>query len=75
MCVEIVGVVSYLLSVYIFSYIFKLLFQGAFYLYTGITVIGFFIFAWILPETKGKSLEEVEQLFNEPNVCCGNSRR
>ena len=67
--------VSYLLTVYIFSYIFKLLFQGAFYLYTGITVIGFFIFAWILPETKGKSLEEVEQLFNEPNVCCGNSRR
>ena len=62
-------------NVYIFSYIFKLLFQGAFYLYTGITVIGFFIFSWILPETKGKGLEEVEQLFNEPNVCCGNSRR
>ena len=57
--------VTYLLPVYIFSYIFKQLFQGAFYLYTGITVIGFFIFAWILPETKGKSLEQVEQLFND----------
>ena len=40
--------------------------QGAFYLYTGIALLGFFTFLWLLPETKGKSLEEVEQLFAQP---------
>ena len=40
--------------------------QGAFYLYTGIAILGFLTFFWILPETRGKSLEEVEQLFAEP---------
>ena len=40
--------------------------QGAFYLYTGIALLGLLLFLWLLPETKGKSLEEVEQLFAEP---------
>ena len=37
--------------------------QGTFYMYTGIALVGFLIFLKILPETRGKSLEEMEQLF------------
>ncbi len=41
-------------------------FIGAYYLYTGVAVLGFLFFWWVLPETKGKSLEEVETLFSRP---------
>ncbi len=39
--------------------------QGTFYLYTGIAALGFLLFLWILPETRGKSLVRScnEQLF------------
>ena len=40
-----------------------LLFQGTFYMYAVIAFIGFVIFYGILPETKGKTLEEMEELF------------
>ena len=33
--------------------------QGAFLLYMGLALIGMLLFTWILPETKGKSLEQV----------------
>jgi len=49
--------------------------QGAFYLYTGVALLGFFIFLWLLPETKGKSLEEVEQLFAQPTKLPCNTQR
>ncbi|KAG1701290.1 Proton myo-inositol cotransporter [Nymphon striatum] len=37
---------------------------GAFWLYASVTIIGVVIFYIFLPETKGKSLEEVEMLFS-----------
>lgn len=36
---------------------------GAFYLYSGCAAFGFIFFALYLPETKGKTLEELENLF------------
>lgn len=49
---------------------FKNDFQGAYYLYTGISFIGFNFFVCFLPETKGKTLEEVESLFAQPWLVC-----
>ncbi|XP_057296940.1 proton myo-inositol cotransporter-like [Hydractinia symbiolongicarpus] len=37
---------------------------GAFFLYACITLLGFIFLAVFLPETKGKKLEEVEELFS-----------
>lgn len=39
---------------------------GAFYLYASLGVVGLILFIIILPETKGKSLEEMESLFMHP---------
>ena len=36
---------------------------GTFCLYAGLAIIGFVVLKFLLPETKGKSLEEVEGLF------------
>ncbi len=52
----------------------KNIFQGAFYLYTAIAIVAFVLFYVILPETKGKSLEEMDQLFSKP-VCQCKGRR
>ena len=41
----------------------SILLQGTFYMYAVIAFIGFVIFYGILPETKGKTLEEMEELF------------
>ncbi|XP_064604839.1 proton myo-inositol cotransporter-like [Liolophura sinensis] len=38
---------------------------GTYWLYAGISVIGISVFTMIVPETKGKSLEEIEQLFSK----------
>jgi sugar porter (SP) family MFS transporter len=35
--------------------------QGTFYLYAGIAVLAFAFFAWKVPETKGRTLEEVQE--------------
>ncbi|XP_049954349.1 proton myo-inositol cotransporter-like [Schistocerca serialis cubense] len=40
--------------------------EGTFYLYAGIALLGLVILFFILPETKGKSLEEMGQLFSGP---------
>lgn len=37
--------------------------QGAFYLYAGFASCGFIYFCFVLPETRGKTLEELEDLF------------
>lgn len=37
--------------------------HGAFYLYAFLATLGFIYFCFVLPETKGKSLEELEDLF------------
>lgn len=39
---------------------------GAFFMFAGISVlVGFFFFYFFLPDTKGRSLEEMEMLFQE----------
>lgn len=37
---------------------------GAFYLYCGLGLLGWVVFLLFLPETGGKSLEQMEQLFS-----------
>ncbi|KAK3272285.1 hypothetical protein CYMTET_19412 [Cymbomonas tetramitiformis] len=37
--------------------------DGAFWLYAGISMIGWLWLYWKMPETKGKSLEEIERMF------------
>lgn len=39
---------------------------GTFWLYSGLALIGLIVLALFLPETKGKTLEEVEGLFARP---------
>ncbi|KAH0450287.1 hypothetical protein IEQ34_020979 [Dendrobium chrysotoxum] len=39
--------------------------SGAFFLDAGIAVVGWFFFYFFLPETKGRSLEEMEKLFEK----------
>ncbi|KAH7974543.1 hypothetical protein HPB49_016509 [Dermacentor silvarum] len=39
---------------------------GTFWLYGGLSLLGWFFFFFFLPETKGKSLEEVSDLFAHP---------
>lgn len=38
---------------------------GAFYLFGAIAAVGFFFFFFYLPETKGRTLEEMEDLFSD----------
>jgi len=37
---------------------------GAFYLYCGLAVIGWVVFLLFLPETRGRTLEQIESLFS-----------
>jgi len=43
--------------------------QGAFLFYSGLATVGLILFWWLLPETKGRSLEEMEILFSVPRKC------
>lgn len=38
---------------------------GAFFMFCGISAVAWFFFYFLLPETKGKSLEEIEALFSK----------
>ena len=42
--------------------------QGTFYMYTGISAIALVVFYIILPETKGKTIEQMNQLFDKSNT-------
>ena len=42
---------------------FNLLFPGTFWLFFGICAVGTLFVTFCLPETRGKTLEEMEQLF------------
>ena len=44
---------------------------GAFYLYCGLGLLGWLIFLLFLPETGGKSLEEMAQLFSGSLIVLG----
>lgn len=37
--------------------------------YCTLSIIGFLLFWWLLPETKGRTLEEMEVLFSRPRGC------
>ncbi|XP_034254841.1 proton myo-inositol cotransporter-like isoform X3 [Thrips palmi] len=49
--------------------------EGAFFLYVGIALVGFTILFSLLPETKGRTLEEMESLFLGPWFVCCRGRR
>nr|KAG5711293.1 hypothetical protein BaRGS_005990 [Batillaria attramentaria] len=40
--------------------------HGTFWMFTALSVLGLLFFVWLVPETKGKSLEQVEELFMSP---------
>ncbi|ESP02505.1 hypothetical protein LOTGIDRAFT_171977 [Lottia gigantea] len=45
---------------------------GTYWLFVGICLLALAFFFSVLPETKGKQLEEIETLFDEPwSKCCG----
>ena len=39
--------------------------QGAFWFYSGCSLLGFVFVFFVMPETKGKTLEEIEAMFNK----------
>ncbi|KAM9705295.1 LOW QUALITY PROTEIN: proton myo-inositol cotransporter-like [Menidia menidia] len=50
-----------------------LTYYGAFFLYSGLSLLGFVFVYGCLPETKGRRLEEVEELFQDRLCSCGAS--
>lgn len=42
---------------------------GAFWFYCALASVGLILFYWLLPETKGRTLEEMEILFSRPRSC------
>lgn len=48
--------------------------HGAYYLYAGLAFIGWLSFYVFLPETKGKTLEEIELLFQQPLMKLGSPK-
>merc|ERR1719347_1170385 len=49
-----------------FTYFIQYLGFGTFYLYGGFSLLAIFWFFLVLPESKGKSLEEMEDVFSKP---------
>ncbi|KAH9512828.1 hypothetical protein Btru_036702 [Bulinus truncatus] len=49
---------------------------GTYWLFVGIAISGLIFFGLYLPETKGRSLEDVEDLFSQPwSICWKSSKR
>jgi hypothetical protein len=46
-----------------------ILFPGAFMFYCALSTVGLLLFWWLLPETKGRTLEEMEVVFSRPRTC------
>ena len=49
-----------------FLYLLQALKFGTWYLYAGCSLVAIVFFTFTLPETKGKSLEDMEALFSRP---------
>ncbi|XP_055761429.1 proton myo-inositol cotransporter-like isoform X3 [Salvelinus fontinalis] len=49
----------------------NLTYYGAFFLYSGLALLGSFFIYGCLPETKGRRLEEIESLFDNQLCSCG----
>lgn len=43
--------------------------KGAFAFYCALSAVGLILFWWLLPETKGRTLEEMEVVFGRPRSC------
>ncbi|KAL0712037.1 hypothetical protein Bca4012_019015 [Brassica carinata] len=56
--------ISSWLVAYSFSFLFQWSTTGTFLMFTTVTGIGFVFIAKLVPETKGKSLEEIQSLFS-----------
>ena len=54
-------------------YYIYLSFVGAYWIFSGVVVVGMIFLFFTLPETKDKQLEEVETLFETPWCVCGKS--
>ncbi|XP_060932071.1 proton myo-inositol cotransporter-like isoform X2 [Limanda limanda] len=50
-----------------------LTYYGAFFLYAGLVVLGLLFVQGCLPETQGRQLEDIENLFTGPLCSCGDS--
>lgn len=48
--------------------------HGAFYLYTSFAFFGIIFFSLFVPETKGKSLEDIQNVFKKSWITCGSRR-
>ncbi|XP_071960236.1 proton myo-inositol cotransporter-like isoform X2 [Antedon mediterranea] len=44
--------------------------QGTFFLYAGLSTLGLLFMVTLLPETKGKRLEDIQRLFDRPCILC-----
>lgn len=51
----------------------RLALSGAFFMYSGLVVLGLFFVLGCLPETQGLQLEDIENLFSGPLCSCGAS--
>jgi len=49
-----------------FLYLIQGIGYGTWYLYAGFSLLAIIFFTFTLPETKGKTLEEMEELFSRP---------
>ncbi|KAF8093010.1 hypothetical protein N665_0393s0012 [Sinapis alba] len=63
MCGLVSSISSWLVA-YSFSFLFQWSTTGTFLMFTTVTGIGFVFIAKLVPETKGKSLEEIQSLFS-----------
>ncbi|XP_064606044.1 proton myo-inositol cotransporter-like [Liolophura sinensis] len=43
---------------------------GTYWLYSGLAVVGILFVIWFVPETKGRSLEEMEKVLSQPWLVC-----
>jgi hypothetical protein len=53
----------------VFFFPHPILFPGAFMFYCALSTVGLLLFWWLLPETKGRTLEEMEVVFSRPRTC------
>ncbi|KFK21996.1 hypothetical protein AALP_AAs47927U000300 [Arabis alpina] len=62
---NLVGSISSWLVAYSFNYLLQWSSTGTFLMYATVTGLGFVFTVKLVPETKGKSLEEIQSLFTD----------
>jgi len=56
------------IGVLIFIYLFYFIFVGTFFVYSGFSLLTIVFVAKLVPETKGKTLEEIQACINPPRT-------